>query len=1645
MSKRPTKIKFTGNQTWTIIDQAKGDLLVSAAAGSGKTAVLTERLLQRAIAGETIDAFKDWSQVLVLTFTDKAARQMKARLLQKLRDYREDPATLCSLAEIQELHDMDLGEVKERLRRLEQSLPLASVSTIHSFCLDQLRRHPELYTDVKGKIIFEPGFGMLPTNEAEVLLQQSLDQELHQRYSALDRLDGADGASDMDANSARALLDFRALSFFISDTYDDKALRDTVISLYRDLRSLDGYRELLTDQLALQTELARLWVEADRDRSALTSLRPALPAAFQEQIRQFVSQVLDRARPEIKDASRQLKVLISHPYHTEIAASLSKSKPTKEAVAMDENWGSWVGEWQRFLGQTFGSAEEEWMAWHELAQGLQKHPLPRLVRRGKETKLDFIDLLRSAFDRPLALMGQLKHSDLPPYFTLSLDDLICEELEQAGIRAALYQLMIDLDLRYDEAKRRRQAADYSDLEHGALAVIQGLYQKQDQRKDVPEDQLISEVAPAEPGALSPCPFRELYIDEYQDTSPIQEAILHQIPCDRRFMVGDLKQSIYRFRNADPDLFRQKMETYQKHPGMGKDPANGLGSGEVLSSQRQIYLQQNFRSAPHLLDILNHFFRFLMVPEVAELDYDEGQELKPGRETVLAAVPRVRMIYCAKPEKTGDDQGQAVDGTVGTDPAQRHEVRRVVQLVQQAHRAGRPYESIAILARTNGQCGEYIKALEDAGIPAVGGVNKEVLESEELDLFCDFLKLLLQPRNDHALAAFMLSPLSPVRFDEDDCLTIALHGNDQGRKQAHRYLDGEAYFWRNVRDYAEDGEDDELRQRCDHLLNTLSGWREGLATRGAGDLLQEIVDQSLWRHSLALDRMATARLERLDKILASLIKQERTQALGLEGFLTLLETTRSRSGEWEDFAITPAEAAAVKVMTMHASKGLEFDVVIAPSLGTRLKLGRASTSMVQFSLEAKRFSYRYLDGGTGGRKEVEYDSPFMALEKQLQYDRDLAEACRLFYVVMTRAKEELYLVAEGENDLADQLEKIAGLRAHFDQVIQPGQDPVAVAENTRTTVASEELVTGLTRIGFRPTSEAAKKDLIINRRSLNSYWRMLLFFMEAQWPEACGLMMSGEGGHVGRLCSFEVYLDPADPLIEGPPVLEMAAPLFEAEGLLRKIKEALTADPALDLEAVREQLAGATALLQSFEEAVAPDTADRPGCLDDGKDPEEGMLPAAYELDQLMAYRDDLRRQADGLEKTLGHSSAEAMSADTEINDQEADELDLSSWDVLPGYDTDAETIKRWVDLMEAGIDRPELLSRPAKITVTEWVREEHHEQEEGLGSAGMMTLLPQTMQDMVFILDWPEDCREEMEAVEARAKEAHFARQEGQGPQGEQMQQREPVQQRGPAPQGEPVQLTLFDLQQDEADQLGSRQGDPSRRESREDQGSRSTPQAVGPDPRVFGTLAHRFMQLVDLSKLAAVKGPATEVCSQQTHRPDASAADPLGGGSPYHDAVVSAIADLYDEGLLTGEEAALLAVNAGLFSSFFIHPLGQRLLRAVREGRPVYRELPFTMSAGDPEDMKDGLVLVQGMVDLAFIEQDKVILLDYKTDRLHGPLPRQDEEMKDRYGLQITAYAEALRRGIKLPCEERYLFLLRQGRAVDCSASDAQLPSAMR
>ena len=880
------------------------NILVSASAGSGKTFVMAERILDQLARGVEI------SQLFISTFTVKAARELKERLEKKISQ------------QIQETDDVDL---KQHLGRQLADLPNAAIGTMDSFTQKFLGKHGYL-------IDIAPNFRILQ-NESEQLIFKN--EVFHQVFEAHYQGENKENFS-------------RLVKNFAGRGKDERGLRQQVYKIYDFLQSTSNPQRWLSESFLKEFEKADFVIEKDK---------------LTEQIKQALWDLESFFR-----------------YHLDNDAKEFPKATYLEAVqqVLDEigslNQGSDSQAYRAVLARVVAISKEK--NGRALANSSRKADLKPLADAyNDERKAQF------------AKLGQLSDQ-------ITILDYQERYHEDTWELAKTFQtFMSDFVEAYRQRKRQENAFEFADISHYTIEILENFPQVREAYQER---------------------FHEVMVDEYQDTNHIQERMLELLSNGHnRFMVGDIKQSIYRFRQADPQIFNEKFQRYAQNPQEGK----------------LILLKENFRSSSEVLSATNDVFERLMDQEVGEINYDSMHQLVFAN-TKLTPNPENKAEFLLYDK---DDSGQEQEESQ-LETKLTGEMRLVIKEILKLHQEnGVAFKEIALLTSSRSRNDQILLALSEYGIPVkTDGEQNNYLQSLEVQVMLDTLRVIHNPLQDYALVALMKSPM--FSFDEDELARLSLQkSEDKVQENLYEKLVNAQKLVASQKELIHT----ELAEKLNKFMDILDSWRLYAKTHSLYDLIWKIYNDRFYYDYVGALPNGPARQANLYALALRADQFEKSNFKGLSRFIRMIDQVLEAQHDLASVAVAPPKDA-VELMTIHKSKGLEFPYVFILNMDQNFN---KQDSMSDVILSRQNgLGVKYIAKVETGAVEAHYPKTIKLSIPSLTYTQNeeelqlasYSEQMRLLYVAMTRAEKKLYLVGKGSREKLEAKEYPAAKNGKLDK-------------------------------------------------------------------------------------------------------------------------------------------------------------------------------------------------------------------------------------------------------------------------------------------------------------------------------------------------------------------------------------------------------------------------------------------------------------------------------------------------------------------------------------------------------------------------------------------------------------------------------------
>lgn len=897
---------FSTDQT-SVIEARNQNVLVSAAAGSGKTSVLTER-----IVGRVLDEKHpiDIDRVLVVTFTKAAAGEMRerieARLLDKLSENPEN----------------------SHLQKQATLIHRAKITTIDSFCLDIVR-------DNFHRIDLDPSFRTAGEGEKALLMQDVLKELLKDSYASNDE-------------------DFYRLVDCYANKDNDGTIEESILKLYN---------------FSMSYPWPEKWLDARKKDYSFESIDKFLASDMVNTSFETAERVLQNADSILKELEAICNLCPGDSAY-KVAVSCDRQKIDTLITAVQ--------------GRDF-----------DTLAGVLPQPYQRLTAKKDAMTDEEHQIIKSGRDRYKAMLA-----DLEAYFPCPLE--LCYEDVKGTAKTVnkLVDLTREFIERFDKAKRERGLIDFSDMEHMAIRILINDY-----RDDGSYE--ITDVAKGYRDF-----FEEVMVDEYQDSNLVQEIIIQSVSKENesggfnRFMVGDVKQSIYRFRLARPQIFIDKTKRYVK---------------DASSKDRLINLKKNFRSRKAVIDSVNCVFENVMTQETSGMEYDDDAKLYLGADYPEDTEDNVSELVMLETDENADGYRTLEANYIAS---RIKSLLADFKVLDKGTKELRPvrYKDIAVLARSTSKCSTYLKdAFESCNIPYHMEDTGAFYDTREVKDVLEFLRIINNPLDDISLYSALTSSFGGL--SDEECARIKVNASGE-----------DYYLWDKLQTFFKDHPEDEKISR---FLQLVEKYRGLVSYVPISELLGKLLEETGYKHIVAALPDGRQRLANVEMLVTKAYEYSKTSFHGLFHFLRYVELIKKLDKDEGEASIFDENSDTVRIMTIHKSKGLEFPVCFITGMEDAFSTQDLKNAFIsdidagigaQFIDPVKRIRRNTLKRNQIGAKIIH---------------ENVGEEIRILYVAMTRAKEKLIMVS-AKKDIDKWLDSsVTSVKSYLDCVHD------AVVENPQT--------------------------------------------------------------------------------------------------------------------------------------------------------------------------------------------------------------------------------------------------------------------------------------------------------------------------------------------------------------------------------------------------------------------------------------------------------------------------------------------------------------------------------------------------------------------------------------------------------------------
>ena len=859
--------------------------------GSGKTAVLVERIINK-ILKDNVDIDK----LLIVTFTNAAAAEMKERILSAIyKKLEEEPEN-------------------KNLQRQIILLNKASICTIDSFCLDVVKNN---FFELEN---ISPNFRIADTSEIEIMKLEVLEELFEKKYETHNE-------------------QFLKLINTYTSYKDDTPLKEMIIKIFNFIQSNPFPEKWLNEHI----EMFNLKDELEKDFSKTPWGEILLNEVGEELIDDI--KTLQNIR---NDLSIDEKL---EPFNQVIEQDI------KMMEILEANLDNWNKVYK--LYKTFSFSD-----W----------PRKRIESEIKDEAKTTRDAVKKKFKNKLdnIFVCDSKQANEDIYNMY----LIIKDLEQ---------LILEFEAEFSKSKREKNIVDFNDIEHFALKILL----KIDEEGNIIQTEIAKKYQEK---------FEEIAIDEYQDSNMVQEYIMTAVSRNNNiFMVGDVKQSIYKFRQAMPELFLNKYHTY-----LDTNHGNGF----------KIKLFKNFRSRNNILDFTNIIFENIMSQNLGDVDYTEEEFLNFGAEDYeeveqnlkteidIIDLQKEKVKINEQSEEEEDDETKEEDRLENIELEAKFTANKIKDLIdnkfQVFDRKNKmfrdiTYKDIVILLRsTKDKANIFERELTNLNVPVFSDTSQEYLDSIEIETVMALLRIIDNPIQDIPLVTVLRSSIGG--FTDNELIQI-------------RLCDKQDNFYNTIQK-AQISVDEKLGQKIKKFLKQLSQWRKEQEYLALDELIWKIIytDTNFYNDVLKMPN-GLIKQENLKMLFERAKQFEKVSFKGLYNFIKFIEKIKSSSGDLGAAKLIGENDNVVRIMSIHKSKGLEFPIVFLANTGKQFNMQDIKKDAILLN-QKLGIGFKYIDYD----RQIQYDTLTRAAVKNKILTENISEEMRVLYVALTRAKEKLYIVS-----------------------------------------------------------------------------------------------------------------------------------------------------------------------------------------------------------------------------------------------------------------------------------------------------------------------------------------------------------------------------------------------------------------------------------------------------------------------------------------------------------------------------------------------------------------------------------------------------------------------------------------------------------
>lgn len=952
------------------------DILVAASAGSGKTKVLIERVLK-----QVVEKRVDLSSMLIVTFTEAAAKEMRERLQSQLQK---------KLTQLLETSATGQESLVAWLRQQLLAVNVADISTIHAFCLHLIQQYYYVCE-------IEPDFRLVSDETERTLLRDDAwDTVREQYYQQLENSYQADSSMNETQRTDAQLFE-KLLQTFAKDR-DDSAFSDVVLRA-------DEFASATSDPAKWLADLSQSYVlEPGQDFTASFIWQTTLKKQLSDQLDEIIANVTKRNElyskkllpemqnywenevdPDLKDYFKKKQ--------TRLDKYREKEQLQKDELARLENMRQLI-----LNGQNYAEIKE----FVEENSALNGRPV--LVKKKSPTSPNDLNEEAVLFNEQMkkyhnAASKQLKEHFIPDNFALTAAEVVSVMKTAEKLIVKFGKIVNAFRTEYQRIKKSRHLLDFNDLEHYALQLVSSPTTESRQIREILQQR-----------------YSEIMVDEYQDTNGVQEALLTAIKDPQQanmFMVGDVKQSIYRFRQADPALFNRKYHDFT-------ETADGQLS--ATKAGEKIILAENFRSVENVADLTNLIFSQLMDEKIGEISYDKDASLRAGNLSYPPDLTHLAADVLVYESKENEETTNELPVDFEIDSKEQGQIylvaNKINQLIKKEHRQifdretgeMRPleYGDIAILASTHGDSLLIAEEFKNLEIPVNVDNTNNYFKTIEVQIMMALLQIIDNPHQDIPLVAVLRSPL--YQFDENQLAYLRINLK---RGDFYQTLTDFRYQIKQKLAKSEQAvppREEELYHKVSQFLDDLTSFR----VRGRRNDLPTLI-WAIYSRTGFLDYAGgmpggKQRQANLHALYERAADYEKMSYKGIFQFVRFIKKMQEKDHDLAEMSVQDGNNA-VSFMTIHKSKGLEFPVVFLINAHKHFNLRSLAGPYVLDDRLGIGIDYVETVSENERQIQVKSSTPVKTAIKEKAQQKLVAEEMRKLYVALTRAEQRIYVVGE----------------------------------------------------------------------------------------------------------------------------------------------------------------------------------------------------------------------------------------------------------------------------------------------------------------------------------------------------------------------------------------------------------------------------------------------------------------------------------------------------------------------------------------------------------------------------------------------------------------------------------------------------------